>query len=97
MKSMCPAAHLAPGRSTVNVVRVWICLLPLPSAPLYPGTSSPRRHLHLSLATTDDWFQEPHARGYQNQRMLKSLTISTLLIHECRTHGCGTQVYGTHG
>ena len=35
MKSMCPAAHLAPSRSTVNVVRLWIYLLPLLSAPLY--------------------------------------------------------------
>ena len=94
---MCPAAHLAPSRSTVSVVRLWIYLLPLLSAPLYLGTSSPGRHLHLSLSTTEDWFQEPHARGYQNQQMLKSLTISTLLIHECRTHGCGTQGYGTYG
>ena len=94
---MCPAAHLAPSRSTVSVVRLWIYLLPLLSAPLYLGTSSPGRHLHLSLSTTEDLCQEPHARGYQNQQMRKSLTISTLLIHECRTHGCGTQGYGTYG
>lgn len=32
---MCPTAHLAPSRSTVNIVRLWIYLLPLLSAPLY--------------------------------------------------------------
>lgn len=73
MKSMCPATHLAPSRSTVNVVRLWIYLLPLLSAPPNLGPSSPGRHLHLSLGTTEDWFQEPHARGYQNQQMLNPL------------------------